>query len=64
MEPPSQILTDLNYATEPESEDPLSKCIYMIFNDESSDEQDGYFVCAYSALTGFSYIGKAGLDIS
>ncbi len=41
------------------SEDPLSGYIFMIV-DAPSDEDEGYFVCVYSAHTGLSYIGRPG----
>ena len=58
MEPPSPIVKDRNIVTDPTSDDPLSNNIYMIMGDTSGDSQEGFVVCAWSARTGLSYIGK------
>jgi len=39
------------------SDDPLSRNIYMIMGDTSGISQEGFFVCAWSARNGLSYIG-------
>lgn len=44
------------------SDDPLSNCVFMIFDDLSGQE-DGpghRCVCAYTAHTGLLYIGDTG----
>ena len=59
MEPPSHIMTDPASLKDPLSEDPLSGYIFMIV-DSPSGEEDNFFVCAYSARTGLSYLGRTG----
>ena len=46
------------------SDDPLSRDIYMIMGETSDAGQEGFFVCAWSARTGLSYIGKPSDTIS
>ncbi len=42
------------------SEDPLSSSVFVIINGTSDYRQEGFSVCAWSAHTGFSYIGTTG----
>ena len=62
MEPPSPIAKTSNIEADAMSDDPLSNCIFMILGESSApDEGEGsYLVCAYSAHTGFLYIGITG----
>ena len=62
VEPPSHISQDFSSAAESLSEDPLSGYIFMVVDTPS--EEEGYLVCAYSARTGLSYIGRAGGPVS
>ena len=64
MEPPSPILTDQKIAADQNSDDPLSNNIYMVMGDASDEGREGAFVCAWSAHTGLSYVGKAGDMVS
>ncbi|MGN1211688.1 MAG: hypothetical protein ACI4TM_08375 [Candidatus Cryptobacteroides sp.] len=57
MEPPSPIITGNVLSAESQSDDPLSGCIFIVTDSPSGDE--GYFVCAWSARTGLSYIGSS-----
>jgi len=52
-------MTDPASLKDPLSEDPLSGYIFMIV-DSPSGEEDNFFVCAYSARTGLSYLGRPG----
>ena len=47
------------------SDDPLSSNVYMVMGSASDESQEGgYFVCAWSARTGLSYIGTPSSTIS
>ena len=64
MEPPSPITKDQNISTDHVSDDPLSRNIYMIMGETSDTGQEGFFVCAWSARTGLSYVGKPSIMVS
>ena len=57
VEPPSPILDNLKISADQTSDDPLSRNIYMIMGETSDTGQEGFFVCAWSAHTGLSYVG-------
>ena len=57
VEPPSPILKDQKISADQTSDDPLSRDVYMIMGETSDTGQEGFFVCAWSARTGLSYIG-------
>ena len=47
------------------SDDPLSNNVYMVMGSTSDEGQEsGFFVCAWSAHTGLSYIGAPSSTIS
>ena len=47
------------------SDDPLSNSVYMVMGSTSDEGQEGgFFVRAWSAHTGLSYIGTPGSTIS
>ncbi len=56
VEPPSPI-DNKRISADQTSDDPLSNNIYMVMGSTSGDSQEVYYVCAWSALTGLSYIG-------
>ena len=62
MEPPSPIAKTSNIEADAMSDDPLANCIFMILGESSVPDSGngGRFVCAYSANTGFLYIGMTG----
>ena len=64
VEPPSPILETKKISADQMSDDPLSRDIYMIMGETSDAGQEGFFVCAWSARTGLSYIGKPSDTIS
>ena len=64
MEPPSPIVTEQRIAADQKSDDPLSNNIYMVMGDASDEGREGVFVCAWSARTGLSYVGKPGEMVS
>ena len=64
VEPPSPILKDQKISTDQMSDDPLSRDIYMIMGETSDAGQEGFFVCAWSARTGLSYVGKPSTMVS
>ena len=64
VEPPSPILKDHKISADQTSDDPLSRNVYMIMGDTSDAGQEGFFVCAWSARTGLSYIGHPSRTIS
>ena len=64
VEPPSPILKNQKLSADQTSDDPLSRDIYMIMGETSDAGQEGFFVCAWSARTGLSYIGKPSDTIS
>ncbi len=57
VEPPSPIINSTIPADQT-SDDPLSNNIYMVMGSTSDDSQEVFYVCAWSALTGLSYIGS------
>ena len=66
MEPPSPILKTSNHDADSISDDPLSDCVFMIFNNPSGPE-DGSgerFVCAYTAHAGLLFLGITGGGVS
>ncbi len=64
VEPPSPILKDQKISADQMSDDPLSRDIYMIMGETSDAGQEGFFVCAWSARTGLSYVGTPSSTIS
>ena len=42
------------------SDDPLSNSVFMVMGDTSDENRERFFVCAWSARDGLSYIGEAG----
>ena len=64
VEPPSPILKDQKISADQTSDDPLSRNIYMIMGDTSDAGQEAFFVCAWSARTGLSYVGTPGSMVS
>jgi len=64
VEPPSPILKNQKLSADQTSDDPLSRDIYMIMGETSDDGQEGFYVCAWSARTGLTYIGTPGNMIS
>ncbi len=56
VEPPSPIINNTIPADQT-SDDPLSNNIYMVMGSTSDDCQEVFFVCAWSAQTGLSYVG-------
>ncbi len=56
VEPPSPIINNTIPADQT-SDDPLSDNIYMVMGSTSGDSQEVFYVCAWSALTGLSYVG-------
>ena len=46
MEPPSQILTEQNVTSDRNSDDPLSRNIYMEMGKASGESREGLFVRA------------------
>ena len=64
VEPPSPILNTLNFSADQTSDDPLSRDIYMIMGETSDTGQEGFFVCAWSARTGLSYVGTPSRTVS
>ena len=58
VEPPSPIVKDQKISADQMSDDPLSRDIYMIMGETSDAGQEDFFVCAWSARTGLSYVGK------
>ena len=64
MEPPSPIGSNFSNMADQTSDDPLSSNVYMIMGDTSGESQEGFFVCAWSARTGLSYIGTPVTTIS
>ncbi len=47
------------------SDDPLSNSVFMVMGSTSDEGQEGgFFVCAWSAYTGLSYIGTPSSTIS
>ena len=46
------------------SDDPLSHKIYMVMGDSSDADRERFFVCAWSARTGLSYIGTPDSMVS
>ncbi len=57
VEPPSPIINNTIPADQT-SDDPLSDNIYMVMGSTSGESQEVFYVCAWSALTGLSYIGS------
>ena len=64
VEPPSPILETKKISADQMSDDPLSRNIYMIVGETSDAGQEGFFVCAWSARTGLSYVGAPNPTIS
>ena len=64
VEPPSPILKDLNISADQTSDDPLSRNVYMIMGETSDSGQEAFFVCAWSARTGLSYVGSPSEMVS
>ena len=65
MEPPSPIAIEQKVSADQMSDDPLSNNVYMVMGSTSDEGQEGgYFVCAWSARTGLSYIGTPSSTIS
>ena len=64
VEPPSPILKDQKISADHMSDDPLSRDIYMIMGETSDSGQEAFFVCAWSARTGLSYVGKPSGTVS
>ena len=64
VEPPSPILDTKKISADQMSDDPLSHNIYMIMGETSDAGQEGFFVCAWSAHTGLSYVGAPSRTIS
>jgi len=46
------------------SDDPLSGRIFMVMGDSSDENRERFFVCAWSAYTGLSYIGSPESTVS
>ena len=59
VEPPSPILTT-KVSADQMSDDPLSNSVFMVMGDTSDENRERFFVCAWSARDGLSYIGEAG----
>ena len=64
MEPPSPIVKEQKISADQMSDDPLSDNIYMVMGNSSDESPEGFFVCAWSARTGLSYIGAPGKVVS
>ena len=65
MEPPSPIAIEQKVSTDQMSDDPLSNSVFMVMGSTSDEGQEGgFFVCAWSAYTGLSYIGTPSSTIS
>ncbi len=56
VEPPSPI-NNKPISADQTSDDPLSDNIYMVMGSTSDECQEVFYVCAWSALTGLSYVG-------
>ena len=64
VEPPSPIIKEQKISADQMSDDPLSDNIYMVMGNSSDESHEGFFVCAWSARTGLSYIGAPGTTLS
>ena len=64
MEPPSPISIERQIPADQMSDDPLSHRIYMVMGDSSDEDRERFFVCAWSARTGLSYVGTPVATIS
>ena len=64
MEPPSPISIERQIPADQMSDDPLSNSIFMVMGDSSDENRERFFVCAWSARTGLSYIGSPASMIS
>ena len=64
VEPPSPILKEQKFSADQTSDDPLSRNVYMIMGNTSDTGQEAFFVCAWSARTGLSYVGTPSNVVS
>ena len=64
VEPPSPILKEQRVSADQKSEDPLSNSVFMVMGSTSDEGQEAFYVCAWSARTGLSYIGTPGTMLS
>ena len=64
VEPPSPIVKEQRASADRVSDDPLSNSVFMVMGSASDDSQERFFVCAWSARTGLSYIGTPGKTVS
>ena len=64
MEPPSPIVKEQKISADQMSDDPLSSRIFMVMGDSSDENRERFFVCAWSARTGLSYIGTPDSMVS
>ena len=64
VEPPSPIVKEQRASADRVSDDPLSNSVFMVMGSTSDDSQERFFVCAWSARTGLSYIGVPGTTVS
>ena len=64
VEPPSPIVKEQRVSADRVSDDPLSNSIFMVMGCTSDNSQECFFVCAWSAHTGLSYIGAPGNTVS
>ena len=64
VEPPSPIVKEQRVSADRVSDDSLSNSVFMVMGSASDDSQERFFVCAWSARTGLSYIGAPGKTVS